>query len=195
VQVYMKADVVMVAWIAGSAASGEYGPAATLINALFVIPAVLYAVLLPVFSRLAAQNNPNGLRGAVSAALGVCGILGVGLFAGVAGLADPIVRGIYGAGFQSATPLLVVLSILLVFKCPSFALAAWLVATDRQNRRVVVQATAAGLNLGLNLLLIPTCGAMGAAWAYVASEAALCLGYALAGSRGIAGSAPAGRKV
>ncbi len=59
----------------------------------------------------------------------------------------------------------------------SFALGAIVVAVGWQNYRVIAQAISAGLNVGLNLLIVVSAGIVGVAKVYIASEVVLMLGY------------------
>jgi len=65
---------------------------------------------------------------------------------------------------------LAVLSLSLAATFASTVLQQRLVVDDRQRVLTVMAVAAAGTNVGLNLLLIPRAGIVGAAWATVASE-------------------------
>jgi O-antigen/teichoic acid export membrane protein len=60
------------------------------------------------------------------------------------------------------------------------------VAADRLRQETVVQVSAATVNIGLNLVLIPSYGLMGAASATLAAEAfSLCCGFFILWRRGL----------
>jgi O-antigen/teichoic acid export membrane protein len=76
------------------------------------------------------------------------------------------------------------MSPLLFFKSLGFGWAAFLVATGRQNQRLVPQVVSAVLNVGLNLWLIPRLGIPGVALIYMVSEIVLTIGYGFLVYRG-----------
>jgi PST family polysaccharide transporter len=174
---YLKSDVALLGWLQGKEAAGVYAPAAMIINALFLFPSVIYAVFLPLLSKLDAVSDKRKFRSLSIYGLIVFGILGLGLTGLTNRMGDLLIALIYGPGFESAAASLRILSLLLFFKSLSFGLAGILIAKGWQDRRLIVQGLAAAVNLGTNLLVIPTYGVSGAAWAYVASEVFLMVGY------------------
>jgi O-antigen/teichoic acid export membrane protein len=95
----------------------------------------------------------------------------------ITGLLARILPLLLGEAFSPSAPLLAILSPILFLKTCSFGAAAILVAVGWQTRRLYVQATAAAVNVTLNLALIGQFGIRGVAWVYVASELLLTVGY------------------
>ena len=174
--VYLQADTTLAAIMLGSAAVGLYAPASSLVNALFVIPAALYTLMIPVLVRTmdARGRLPDGM---IVRTLGSFALLGVVLWAGTWLASGRVLTVLLGESFRGSGVLLAILSPILFLKSLNFGAAAVLVAVGWQKRRVYIQAVAAALNVGLNLALIPKFGVTGIAWVYVASELALTLGY------------------
>src|SRR6185503_15655799 len=81
------------------------------------------------------------------------------------------------------------LALMLPMSFASGILLNRLVAVGKQRLLAVASVSAAGINVGLNLLLIPRLGMRGAALATLASEAAL-LGIGLAGLMGLPRARP-----
>lgn len=185
--VYARADIAIVGQQLGREAAGLYAPASTVASALFLIPAAIYGVVLPVLSRTHSQSASSDaiagvLKLARQATVGSAA-LGVVLAISVALLAAPIVRVAFGAEFlignTSTATILAILSGVLLLRCVSYALAALVVSVGWQGRRVVVQALTAGFNVVANLLLARRVGIEGVAVIYVVTELILMLGYAL----------------
>jgi O-antigen/teichoic acid export membrane protein len=174
--VYGSADVTLVAHFLGPTAAGYYAPASTLVATLYLIPAAMYYVMLPVLSRAHATNGALARRMAAQMVAGSA-TLGVALAAPLALLAGPLVSLVYGPEFAPAAEVLTILALVLGLHCVSFSLGAILAAVGRQGERVAVQAFAAALNVGLNLLIIRQWGITGVAWVFVASEVVLSIGY------------------
>jgi O-antigen/teichoic acid export membrane protein len=85
-------------------------------------------------------------------------------------LAVPLVQWIYRSAFSGAGPLLAVLVWWLPFSFTNNVLGHVLGAMGQQTRVLKVTVINAGVNIALNLILIPRYGAMGAAWTTVATE-------------------------
>jgi O-antigen/teichoic acid export membrane protein len=185
--VYLKADTTIIAWQLGEQAAGLYAPATSLASALFLIPSVIYTVMVPVFGRLINQSEVNSSSPAPSPqhplnsmiAKVMLGGTGLGLMLATALwlTAPTLVSLLLGSDYTETGRVLQILSILLVFRAGSFSVAALLVAANQQHKRLVVQAVAAAVNVALNLLIIQQMGIHGVAWVYVLTEALLFLGY------------------
>ncbi len=177
--IYERADVTIIGQFLGKEQAGLYGPAATIVTTLFLIPASAYAVMVPVFTRAHAGQKATFMAMlrlflVVNTALGVC------LAAGLAFSADAIVQLLYGSQYAGAGEVLAILSLVLGLRCVTFALAAAVVGAGLQTRRLKAQALAAGLNVIINLMIVSAWGIRGVAWVYVLTEFVLLTGYWLA---------------
>jgi O-antigen/teichoic acid export membrane protein len=174
--VYLQADTTLAAIMLGSVAVGLYAPASSLVNALFVIPAALYTLMIPVLVRTmeALGRLPSRI---IFRTLGSFALLGIALWVGAWLASGRLLTLLLGESFKASGALLAILSPILFLKSVNFGAAAVLVAVGWQGRRVYIQAVAAALNVALNLVLIPKYGVTGVAWVYVASELFLALGY------------------
>ena len=187
---YERADVLIVGFWLGEEQAGLYAPAVTLMSSLFLIPAALFGVLVPLWSRLHATRGRAVWQSARTFLLGSIG-LGIALAASVALLAHPLINFVYGEEFRAAGDVLVVLSAILFLRCLTFVAASLIVAVGWQQQRVGVQALAAALNVGLNVAIVQRLGIVGVAGVYVLSEAVLMLGYLLLIRRWLKQPAPA----
>lgn len=171
----MRVDVLLLATLAGEQAVGLYSPAVSLANALFMIPAAIYTVILPVLSNLFG-SHPGQAWLTARRSLVVLLAVGLGLSLLLFWI-SPLLVSLLGESFSASIEVLRILSIILLLQSLAFGMAAILVATKQQARRTVVQAAAVGLNILFNLLLIPRFGIQGAAWVYVGTEFVLLAGY------------------
>jgi len=174
--VYGRADLVIVAAELGKAAAGVYAPAITLTNALFLIPAAFYGVMVPTLGRSHVRDRVSIRKASVTLILGIAG-LGLVLGSTLRLVSRPLILALYGAPFEASAEVLAVLGSVLILRCPNVALAAVLVAIGWQAPRMGVQAVSASLNVGLNMLIVHRLGVMGVARVYVVTEAVLLLGY------------------
>lgn len=79
----------------------------------------------------------------------------------------------YGDSYAAAAPLLSWLLVAFLFLAPNYVLTQAAVALGRERWYAVTVCIAAAVNVGLNFWLLPRFGALGAAWASIATEAVL----------------------
>ncbi|MGN1020634.1 MAG: flippase [Aristaeellaceae bacterium] len=86
-------------------------------------------------------------------------------------LAKPIVTIMYGSAYSPAVGVLQALVWYTAFSCIGSARMIWIYAEGQQRLLCLVNLLGALMNISLNLLLIPRCGAMGAALASLLTQA------------------------
>ena len=172
----LRMDVLILAWTLGESAVGLYSPAVGVVNALFLVPAAVYGVMVPVLSHLYAANPRQA---EVMARRMVLTLLAVGLGLALAFAAGaPLLISFLRGSFSESLGVMRILSVILLFKSGSFALSAVLVAIGRQSQRTVIQAVTAALNVGLNIWIVYRAGIYGVAGVYVLTELLTLAGYA-----------------
>jgi O-antigen/teichoic acid export membrane protein len=171
----MRVDILLLAALLGDQAVGIYSPAVSFANILFLVPAAIYTVILPVLSGL-YSSNPHQAWLTALRSLGLLLVVGSALSIFIFWI-SPLLINILGESYHAATDLLKIMSLILVVHSLAFGMAAILVAVKQQSRRMIVQAIAVGVNIFLNLLVIPPYGVKGAAWVYVTTEVVLLAGY------------------
>lgn len=165
---YWRADVFMLSKLAGLAAVGYYTAGYRLFAISQVVPKSFNTSIYPVFSHLFKQS-PDSFRRANSLSIRYILVALLPVAAGVHGLAGPIVRLLFGAGFEPAVPVLKVVIWTLVPYGIVRVLASGLFASNRQVIDLKVNLMGLGTNLALNAALIPRYGAVGCAWATLLS--------------------------
>jgi O-antigen/teichoic acid export membrane protein len=91
--------------------------------------------------------------------------------------AEPIIGLLFGAQYRAAAPVLAVQAWCGFFMVLGITSGAWLMAHRRGVLNLRRNALGMGVNLLLNLWLIPRHGALGAAWATLAAFATAYLLY------------------
>ena len=176
--VYMQADVVILSNIRGKTATGIYSPALSLINALFVFPTAVYTYVIPSLSRWVKENADRFVELAQKLIFLVL-IMGIAMSLAT-GVLGKLATGILlGNHYLRSGELIGKLSPILLLKCLEFGFAAIIVAANKQKSRLIPQAVAAILNVGLNLALIPRLGEFGAAAVYLVTEIVLFVSYGI----------------
>ena len=173
---YMQADVVILSNIKGKVATGVYSPALSLINALFVIPNAVYTYFIPSLSRW-FKNNTDKFVDLAKKAILLLSAIGIIMSLSIALLGKPATALLLGEDYAVSGDLMVRLSPILLLKCLEFGFAAIIVAANKQKSRLIPQAMAAIVNVGLNLVLIPCLAEFGAAAVYLTTEVILFVSY------------------
>lgn len=168
---YWKADVFLLSKMVTLEAVGYYTAAYRLFAITQVLPKSFNTSIYPVFSRLFLQSQES-YRKANSLAIRYILVVLLPVSAGISGLAEPIVRLLFGRDFGSAVPVLKVVIWTLVPYGVVRVFASAMFASNRQHLDLKVNLLGLAANLGLNCVLIPRMGILGCAWATLLS---ICL--------------------
>lgn len=183
--IFFRMDMVLLERLRGDAETGAYGAAYRLLESFLFLPALLLSALFPAFAG-AARARRADLAHLLD--LGLRWMFGAGflLAAGIA-LASPwALRLLYGDSYRESIVLLQLLAPVLLFVFPNYVLTHFLVAVGRQAQNTWIMALGVPMNLALNLAVIPTHGARGAALATLGTEVALFLAAWIAARRRLA---------
>jgi O-antigen/teichoic acid export membrane protein len=176
--VYNDIDKTMLVRLGGLAATGIYGAAYRIVD-------VSFAPLSALVSAAAARFFRHGTSGIAGSTRFARKLLpysaGYGLLAAASlFLGSSVLPAILGTGFAATALALRWLSPLVFLRSIHYFLADSLSTAGHQRRRASVQLGIVGLNVLLNLWLIPAYSWRGAAWASLATDAALVLALFLA---------------
>jgi PST family polysaccharide transporter len=169
ITIYYQVDSVLLLQIAGPREAGVYGAAYGFLSPLAFLPAAVMSSFFPVLSAVHRQD-PGRVRRLVQIAADSMGVISLPILAGTIALSDQIVHLLYGSEYTSAGGLLPILMIAFVSICFG-SLAGFLAPIlNLQWRLAIYSGIGATANVVLNLVLIPSYGAYGSAWATVATE-------------------------
>lgn len=163
-----NSDFIFLRAFRDSGAVGLYAAAYTLISFFLNLGAAYTMTLLPVITRLRGDATASKALydGAMAQVLSGAVPVAVGGFL----VAGPVVTLVFGAGYLlSATPLAILIWTIPVALIRNVSQAA-LIAYERQDQLLHTVAWAAGVNVALNLALIPRWGMTGAAVATLVTE-------------------------
>jgi len=169
VAVYMKIDEVMLRHLAGPEAVGVYAAAVKLSELGYFVPTALAASVLPALLRVRADAAEYARRQQQYYDLSAG--LAYGFAVPCTLLAPWLVAWAYGERYAGAAPILAVHAWAAAFVFLGVARAQWLVNEGLTRFYLAATCAGAGVNVLLNLLLIPRWGGVGAAWATVAAQA------------------------
>ena len=166
--IYWRIDIVLLSVLTSDEEVGLYGLAYRVVDALVVLPSFVTITLLPELGRLADQRERfdeivrKGFRAMQVAAIAV--------FVPFVVLAPQITGAIGGLGFQEASPVLRLLMIGVGLNALSMVFAQAIVGLNRQGRLFFLALVMLVANVALNLALIPSMEAEGAALAFSLTE-------------------------
>ncbi len=168
---YNDIDKTMLSHYGMNVANGIYTMAYRVIDVATIPIAALDAAALPRFFRQSRESPASVVHLSVrlakrAALLGI--IASAGLF-----LAAPLIPLVVGEGFRESVLALRWLCLIPAFRGIHQLTGSAMTGLGFQRYRTMAQFSAAALNLGLNLWLIPRYGWLGAAWASVATDGAL----------------------
>lgn len=181
ITIYYQIDSVLLLQLSTDEEAGFYGAAYRFMAPLLVLPAAVMSSFFPVLSA-ANTHDPDRVRRLVQRAAELMTVISLPALAGAVALSDPIVDFLYGPDFARTAEVLPVLVIAYVSICFG-SLAGFLAPLLNLHWRLAIYSgLGAAANIGLNVWLIPRYGALGSAWATVATEVltmTLMLGTAL----------------
>jgi O-antigen/teichoic acid export membrane protein len=137
-----------------------------------LLPGSLLGVMLPSLTNAMGAADPARFAQFFNASLSYLAILTVPICLFGIPTASGVVMLLYGPEFGPAVPVLRVLSVAVPFGVLAQATSSALLGIERQSWLLKVGMCAATLSLVLDLLLIPTWGAIGAATAKAIAQAA-----------------------
>ena len=163
-------DKALIAALLNAQAVGIYAAAYRVLDMAYVPVRAIAAAAYPAYFRAGA----GGVVGSLQVARRV--VPWVALYGVSAGTllwsAAPLITGVLGPDYSHSTALIQGLAALVALRGVGIMGGDALTGSDRNALRLRIQLGAAGLNIGLNLVLIPSVGVAGAVVATLISEAA-----------------------
>lgn len=172
VMAYMRLDQVMLASMAGDAEVGQFSAALRISEVWYFVPMAIVTAAFPAIMKKRAEGAAAYERFLQMLYDGMAW-LGAGVSVVVSLIAPWLVDQLYGPQFSHAAAILSVQIWAGVTVSMSFVHSKWLLAEGLQKYGLVYTLAGAFVNIGLNLLLIPRYGALGSAWATLATQVGL----------------------
>jgi O-antigen/teichoic acid export membrane protein len=160
-------STLMTAQLAGERVAGIYAAATRLTGVFTILPRALANSVVPRLFGAHARGSGNGqLIGSVLLLTGVGGVI----LAETLLTAVPIIDLVYGAAYSESALVLEVSALFVLINFIRIPCTWYLATSDRVRMVTIALGAGATVNIAANSLLIPTYGALGAAWAAVISE-------------------------
>lgn len=174
--IYFRLDTFLISFLSSDAEVGRYGVAYRVVEVLIVVPIYLMSTLFPEIAR--QRPHSARLNEIVQGAFSAAALAAVPLVIIFVVFAEEVVGVAGGPAYISAAPVLRYLAVAVALLFLNTVFFQALVALNRQGNLFLLLLGVLVANILLNLALIPSLGAVGAAISLVISEAAaliLCL--------------------
>jgi O-antigen/teichoic acid export membrane protein len=169
----IRLDVILLAFLIGTAAVGVYSAAYRVIFVFMFLPTLASLAVFPRVSRAYSSMAHDELTRLYHRSLRFAVLSGLPSVVGIWLIAPALVAWLFGEAFSDSVWLLRLLAPLLLLECLRSLIAVFLTGCDRQAARTRREWLAAGVTLAGNLVLISTVGTIGAAIATVTAELVL----------------------
>lgn len=178
VMIYLRIDQVMLRIMAGPEAVGNYAAAVKISELWYFLPATLAVSSFPALVEAHGTDRSRYLR-RLQKLYNVMTWTALPAAAALAFLSGTLVRLVFGGDYAAAAPVLAVHAWTSVFLLHGWVKSRWIVLENLQLFACAGAAATAVLNAGLNFVLIPRQGILGAALATLAAQAALTVLFPL----------------
>lgn len=169
ITVFSQTDKIMIKMMIGNAENGYYSTAATCAAlSSFVFAAVIDSMRPLIFS--AGRESRELFNLNMSRLYSVIIYMGLAQSVVLTLFAKPIIMILYGAEYSAAIPILRIITWYSAFSYMGSVRNIWILAEDKQRYLWIINLSGAVLNVMGNAVLIPICGAAGAAVASVATQ-------------------------
>lgn len=166
-QLDSRVDTLLVGFFLNPAAVSFYAVSNQIIDFLQTPAAALGFTISPTFGAEKAAGNIGGAARLYETALVHSLLLYTPAAAGLVLVADPLIELVFGIEYIEAVPVLQVLGLYAVLVAVMDITSHGLDFLGRARARAIVRGVTAVLNVGLNIILIPTIGVVGAAMATI----------------------------
>jgi O-antigen/teichoic acid export membrane protein len=175
--IYFQSDIILLRYMTGAEVAGVYNVAFTVMVAVYLLPGVIYQkFLLPKIHRWAHHDRARFYQVYRQGNVAML-ILGIFAMTAIWLLAPWGVVTLFGRSYHGAVGLLMILAVSAPILFLASSVGATLVTREHMKSKVQCMGMVAGINIVLNILLIPPYGALGAAVATVISNLALLAIY------------------
>lgn len=170
IMVYMRIDQVMLREMSGPAAVGIYSAATRISEAWYFIPTAIVASTFPSIVQAKAANEHLYYQ-KLQRLFSFMAAAALAIAIPMTFLSSPVIVLLFGENYATAGPVLAIHIWAAVFVFFGVVQSAWFVNEGLTRLSFQRTAAGAGINILLNLLLIPLYAGVGAAVATVAAQA------------------------
>ncbi|MDY6876696.1 MAG: flippase [Chloroflexota bacterium] len=167
--IYLRIDVVMLAFFQGNIAVGLYEAATSIFYRFNVFARTINNALMPLMAR-EFESQAERISTYINAAIKYQVVMGMPLSVVCVMLAGPLMNLLYGEGFELSATVFRLLATIITLRFIDNTLATALTASNLQSGRSIAVALAAVFNIVINLVVLPTYSFVGAAITTILTE-------------------------
>lgn len=168
---YMRVDQIMLGHLADSETLGEYSAAVYLSELWYFIPVAVARSVYPTIVQFHDTLDVGVFRARIQVFFDAMTLTAYVVAIPLTILAPQLVTILFGPDYGGAIPVLRIHIWTFLFVALGEARYRWLMVKNLVRFAMIATSIGAVMNVGLNLLLIPAYGGVGAAWATLASQA------------------------
>jgi len=167
---YLKIDQIMLKWFADSQEVGVYAVAARFSEAWYFVPMAIVASFFPRLISI-RESDPALYTERLQQIFDLLFTLALAIALPLTLVAGPIISLLFGPAYAKSAPILMVHVWAGLFIFMRAAFSKWILIENAVVFSLITQGVGALANVGINLILIPAYGGMGAAVATLVSYA------------------------
>ncbi|MEM8750436.1 MAG: flippase [Pseudomonadota bacterium] len=180
--IYLRIDQVMLRWISGADEVGTYAVAAKLSEVTYFVPAAIVASLFPGLIKL-RKDDEGEFRNRLQAVFDLLAFMGLGVLVASLIVGPWAISLLFGEAYTPSISVFLIQVFALPFIFMRYAFSRWILIEKLARFSLITQGAGALINVGLNLVLIPQFGGIGAGYATVFSYAAASFAMLLFSSK------------
>jgi polysaccharide transporter, PST family len=171
VMIYMKIDQIMLGHMLGDTAVGVYSAATRVSEVWYFVPVAIASSVAPTIYAAKKEADNSGYYNYISQLLRLLSCISILIAIPMTYASGPIIRLIFGDGYAGAEMILSIHIWTSLFVFTGVGTSCWFIAEGLAHLSFQRTLIGAGVNIFLNLILIPAYGGVGAAIATVVSQA------------------------
>ena len=177
VQMFSVIDRSMIGWFTGSASeNGYYEQALKIVDMSLVLITTMGSIMIPKISREYNKGNKKEVKEYITKSLKFTFFISIPMTLGLISISELFVPIFFGEEYMKSSYILDILSFLfIVMGINSVTGSQYLISTGQQNKHTKFLLIGGGVNVVLNIILIPKFMAIGAAIASVIGEMIISL--------------------
>lgn len=171
--VYIHSDAIVLSYFRNTTEVGFYRAGGALVIPLATVVVVFNNALLPNLSRMFSKGDHEALVRLFRQSCRIALTISVPLAVVMAAMADKVLVLLFGRPFLAAVPVLQILALIIPLRFVCNSLGTGLTAIDQQQLRTKAALAAAGLNIVMNIVILPIYGMVGAGVTTVVTDVIL----------------------
>ncbi len=166
----INVDTIIIGWFSSAHELGLYSAAQRVPLLLYVVATLFASSIFPIFSRLVHTGETSKIKELMEVSLKSIMMVAFPLAIGGMLLAKPITELIFGSAYEQAWPTLSLLMLTIILVFPGVLISNAIFAYDKQKSFIFSTGIGAGVNVILDLILIPIYGIIGSVVATLSAQ-------------------------